>query len=64
MGETLKANFAEQSGKLDLNNSGAQTLFERLRDPFAAAGVSMSDQEILDFAKGITAFRDASPRSG
>lgn len=64
MGETLKANFAEQSGKLDLNNSGAQTLFERLRDPLAAAGVSMSDQEIADFAKGITTFRDTPPRSG
>jgi preprotein translocase subunit SecF len=63
MGETLKANYAEQSGKLDLNNSGAQTLFERLRDPFATAGISMSDQEIADFAKGITAFRDTQ-RSG
>ncbi len=42
MGETLKANFAEQSEKLDFNNASAQALFERLRDPFASAGISMS----------------------
>ena len=64
MGETLTANFAEQSGKLDFNNSSAQTLFERLRDPFAAAGVSMSDPEISDLAKAMTTFRDTPPHSG
>jgi len=64
MGETMMANFSEQSsGKLDLNNSGSQAIFERLRDPFANGGVSMSDQEILDLAKGITNFRDTQ-RSG
>ena len=61
MGETLTANFADQSGKLDFNNTSAQTLFERLRDPFAAAGISMSDQEINDLAKSLTAFRDTRP---
>ena len=64
MGETLNANFAEQSGKLDLNNSSAQSLYERLRDPFAAAAISLSDQEIQDLAKAITSFRDTPPRSG
>lgn len=63
MGETLNANFAEQSGKLDLNNSSAQSLYERLRDPFAAAAISLSDQEIQDLAKSITSFRDTA-RSG
>jgi preprotein translocase subunit SecF len=58
MGETLNANFADQSGKLDFNNTSAQSLFERLRDPFAAAGISMSDQEISDLAKALTGYRD------
>jgi preprotein translocase subunit SecF len=64
MGETLNANFAEQSAKLDFNNASAQTLFERLRDPIASAGISMSDQEISDLAKALTTFRDTPPRSG
>lgn len=64
MGETLSANFAEHSGKLDLNNSGSQALFERLRDPLAAAGVSLADQQIQDLAKAITAYRDSAPHSG
>ncbi|MDR3719895.1 MAG: protein translocase subunit SecF [Bryobacteraceae bacterium] len=63
MGETLNANFADQSGKLDFNNTSAKTLFERLRDPFAAAGISMSDQEITDLAKSLTEYRDQA-RSG
>ncbi len=64
MGETLTANFADLSGKLDFNNTSAQSLFERLRDPFAAAAISMSDQEIGELAKALTAFRDTPPRSG
>jgi preprotein translocase subunit SecF len=63
MAETLTANFADQSGKLDFNNASGQTLFERLRDPFAAAGISMSDQEIGDLARGLTQYRDTA-RSG
>jgi preprotein translocase subunit SecF len=63
MAETLTANFADQSGKLDFNNASGQTLFERLRDPFAAAGISMSDQEIGDLARGLTQYRDTT-RSG
>jgi preprotein translocase subunit SecF len=64
MGETLAANFADHSGKLDLNNSSAQAVFERLRDPFAAASVSLSDPDILTLARAITNFRDTPPRSG
>jgi preprotein translocase subunit SecF len=63
MAEALNANFADQSGKLDFNNTSAQSLFERLRDPFAAAGISMSDQEIGDLAKTLTSYRDKE-RSG
>jgi preprotein translocase subunit SecF len=64
MGETLTANFSEHTGKLDFNNASAAAVFERLRDPFAAAGISMSDPEINDFAKSLTTFRDTPPRSG
>ena len=59
----MSANFAEQSGKLDFNNTSAKTLFERLRDPFAAAGISMSDPEIENLTKGLTQYRDTA-RSG
>ena len=64
VGETLAATFAEHSGKLDFNNAGAQAIFERLRDPFPAAGISMSDQQMLDLVKAATTFRDTPPRSG
>ncbi len=64
MGETLSANFAEHSGKLDLNNNGSQALFERLRDPLAAAGISLSDQQIQDLAKAIISYRDSAQHSG
>jgi len=64
IGDTLAATFAEHSGKLDFNNSSSQAIFERLRDPLPAAGVSMSDQQALDLAKAMTGFRDTPPRSG
>jgi preprotein translocase subunit SecF len=64
IGETLAATFAEHSGKLDFNNSSAQTLFERLRDPFPAAGISMSDQQLIDLTKAMTTLRDTPPHSG
>lgn len=46
------------SGKLDLNNSGEQAIVDRLRDPLAAAGVALTDQQIHDLAKGVTSARD------
>jgi preprotein translocase subunit SecF len=38
MVETLQAEFGTGGGKLDVNNSGANAVAERLRDPFQRAG--------------------------
>ena len=62
--ETLNTNYGDASGKLDLNNASAQTIFERLRDPLPAASISMSDQQLLDLAGAIRNYRDTPPRSG
>lgn len=63
--ETLATTTGQQqSGKLDLNNSGALTVVERIRGPLASAGVSLSEQQLQDLATNIRTFRDAPPRSG
>lgn len=41
------------NGKLDLNNTGAQELANRLRDPIARAGVAMSDQQLQTLVSDI-----------
>lgn len=64
MVETLAASFGSPAGKLDLHNTGQQALVERLRDPLAAAGAGMSDQQLQDLAKGILAVRDGNPNFG
>ena len=50
-------------GKLDMNNSGAAALADRLRDPLQRASVSMDEQKLQDLAKAITDFRNTQ-RSG
>jgi preprotein translocase subunit SecF len=60
---TLRGMFGDPGGKLDINNSGAQALAERLRDPLLQAGVAMSEQELQDMVKAIEEFR-ASPAQG
>jgi preprotein translocase subunit SecF len=63
--ETLAATTGlRESGKLDLNNTGALALADRLRGPLTAAGVSLSEQQLQDLATNIRSFRDAPPRSG
>ena len=65
MQQTLAATFAaDANGRLDLSNSGAGTLADRLRDPFQAAGVSISEPDLQSLASAITSFRDTPPRSG
>jgi preprotein translocase subunit SecF len=56
--------FGDKSGKLDVNNTGAATLADRLREPLQRASVPMSDDQLQALAKNILAYRDASPRSG
>ncbi|MBL8175690.1 MAG: protein translocase subunit SecF [Bryobacterales bacterium] len=62
--ETLKATFGATAGKLDLHNTGASALADRLRDPLARGGAGLSEQQLTDLAKAIAAFRDGSPNFG
>jgi len=59
MEQVLAANFGEPgNGKLDLNNSGAAGLADRLRDPLANASVPMSEPELRTLTSNILAARD------
>jgi preprotein translocase subunit SecF len=62
--DTLAANFGGTQGKLDLHNTGAAALADRLRDPLSRAGTGLNDQQLADMAKAILAFRDGNPNYG
>jgi len=62
--DTLKATFGATAGKLDLHNTGASALAERLRDPLSRAGAGLGEQQLTDLAKAVTAFRDGNPNFG
>jgi preprotein translocase subunit SecF len=55
--DTLRTMFADPGGKLDLNNSSAAQLADRLRGPLLNAGVPMSEQELDDTVKAIEDYR-------
>jgi len=55
--DTLRTMFADPSGKLDLNNSSAAQLADRIRGPLLAAGVPMAEQELDDVVKNIEDYR-------
>jgi preprotein translocase SecF subunit len=55
--DTLRATFGAANGKLDLNNSAADQLAEKLREPLLQAGVALSEQELQDVVKNIETFR-------
>jgi preprotein translocase subunit SecF len=55
--DTLRSTFGDPSGKLDLNNSSADQLASRLRDPLLQASVPMSEQDLQDMVKAIQEFR-------
>jgi len=46
------------SGKLEFNNASQQALANRLREPLARAGVSMSDPQLQDLARNLVSYRD------
>jgi preprotein translocase subunit SecF len=46
------------SGKLEFNNASQQAIIDRLRDPLAAAGVSLSEQQLRDLARELATYRD------
>ncbi len=64
MVSTLEESFGAPAGKLDINNTGAAGLADRLRDPLQRAGAPVSEQQLQDLAKNITQYRDTPPRSG
>lgn len=58
MVETLQAAFGGGGGKLDVNNSGAGALAERLRDPFQQAGIALSEEQLQAVAKSVIEYKD------
>ena len=55
--DTLLSTFGAGGGKLDLNNSSAEQLTDRLREPLLNAGVALSEQDLQDLSKAIEQFR-------
>src|ERR1700704_5843089 len=55
--DTLRSTFGAADGKLDLNNSSAGQLADKLREPLLQAGVALSGQELQEVVKNIEAFR-------
>jgi preprotein translocase subunit SecF len=55
--DTLRSTFGAADGKLDLNNSSAGQLADKLREPLLQAGVALSEQELQEVVKNIEAFR-------
>lgn len=62
--QTLSTMFSAAPGKLDFHNVGQETLVEKLREPFARAGVSLNDIQLSDAAKAMLDYRNTPPRSG
>lgn len=59
MMETLETTFGQPgSGKVDFNNTGWQALADRLRDPLARAGASLSEPQLQDLTKRLLDYRD------
>jgi preprotein translocase subunit SecF len=55
--DQLRTTFGAPGGKLDLNNSSAQQLADRLRDPLLRASVALSEQQLQDLVKAIEDYR-------
>ena len=55
--DTLRATFSNTDGKLDLNNASTEQLAARLREPLLQAGATLSEQELQDLVREISAFR-------
>jgi preprotein translocase subunit SecF len=59
MENALMSTFGQpNSGKLEFNNASQQAIANRLRDPLARAGVSMSEQQVQELAHNLVNFRD------
>jgi preprotein translocase subunit SecF len=65
MVDTLASTFGQpQSGKLEFNNAGEESLLARMRDPLQRAGVQLAEPQLKDLMKAILAFRNNPPQSG
>ena len=62
--DTLKAMFSDSSGKLDVNNSSADTLADALRPALLDAGVALSDMQVKDIATNIENYRNSTQVGG
>ena len=62
--DELRSTFGAQGGKLDLNNSSAEQLANRLRDPLLQAGVPLSEEQLQDVVKAIEDFRATTANGG
>ena len=57
MDDVLRNTFGQpNSGKLDLNNTSAEQLRSRLRDPLARNGVAISDQQLAKLATDVMGY--------
>jgi preprotein translocase subunit SecF len=55
--ETLRGMYSDTGGKIDLNNSSAIELADRLRGPLQQAGVPLSEQDLQDLCAAINEYR-------
>src|SRR5579862_7956207 len=55
--DVLRTTFGAQDGKLDLNNSAAGELADKLREPLLQANVALSEEELQEVVKNVEAFR-------
>ena len=63
--DTLAKEFGQSAGqRLDINNSGAGAVADRLRDALQRNGAGISEQQLQDLSKAITKYRDTPPQSG
>ena len=67
--DTLQARFAQPNapghrGKLDINNTNAEALADRLREPAQRAGAGLSDDQLRKLAQSVLDFRNTPPQSG
>jgi preprotein translocase subunit SecF len=63
--DTLAKTFGQPSnGKLDLNNSSAAQIAERLRDPLQRASVPLSEDQLTHLVSAVAGVRDDKQHSG
>jgi len=55
--ETLRGMYSDSTGRIDLNNSSAPELAERLRGPLQQAGVPLSEDDLQSLCADINVYR-------